>query len=461
MSYHKTPLKYGNTIVDDFIPVGIGTTEVLQVEDYQPDFDNLEQKLNDVLDNPLGTKPFDNFVKESYQECKKILFMVDDKTRPNIHTKILLPLIANRLLRIGIPKEGIGIIIASGSHVLASEDELEFRILGPEIYREWKNNILSHDCDAGNRNVGVTSMGCPILIDEQVLDACMLIPLSDSEYHYFAGQAGTVKLFCPGVAGRETIRVNHPRMFDLEKGFKPTVRLGNTKGNPVIQEMIEITNKMKEKIPIFCVDSIVNDGKIVYLQAGDIIECHKAASEPLIRLRVVDVDEPGDLVFVSVGELGVNLYQAGKGLHAAWNAIRHDKKGWIVLLARCEDGIGSAGYEEAIKRAKDMSVAEGLKFVIHEYCNEQTFQIGNQKTVDLLRIMLDVEGRNIKVITELDSNMLRETYRMEALNPKSPEDVQRILHKLVEEYLEVETNPRIYVLSDPGLLVNVKNRLQV
>ena len=458
MSYHKTPLKYGSTIVDEFIPVISGKTKVLQIEDYKSDFENLEQKLNDVLNNPLSTKPFDEFVKEAYKECKKILFMVDDKTRPNIHTKILLPLIANRLLKIGIPKDDIGIIIASGSHIQASADELEFRILGSEIYREWKDNILTHDCDAGNRNVGVTSMGAPILIDEQVLDACMLIPLSDSEYHYFAGQAGTVKLFCPGVAGRETIRVNHPRMFDLEKGFKPEVRLGNTQGNPVIQEMIEITNKMKEKIPIFCVDSIVNDGEIVYLQAGDIIECHKAASGPLKKLRVVDVDEPADLVFISVGELGVNLYQAGKGIHAAWNAIRHDRKGWIVLLAPCEDGIGSAGYEEAMQRAKDMSVPDALKFVIQEYGNERTFKIGNQKPPDLFRILLDVEERNIKIVTELDTDLLHNIYRMEGFNPKDAGDVQNILRELVQRYLEINPNPRIYVLEDPGLLVIVKNQ---
>jgi nickel-dependent lactate racemase len=459
MSYHRTPLKYGNTSVDEFVPLSVKKTKVLQIEGYEPDFENLEQKLQDVLDNPLGTNPFDDFVKESYKECQKILFMVDDKTRPNIHTKILLPLISERLLKIGIPKTDIGIIVASGSHIPASPDELESRILGSDLYREWKNNILTHDCDAGNRNVGVTSMGTPILIDQQVLDACMLIPLSDSEYHYFAGQAGTVKQFCPGVAGRETIRINHPKMFDLELGFKPTCRLGNTEGNPVIQDMIEITNKMKEKIPIFCVDSIVNNGEIVYLQAGDIIECHKAASGPLEELRVVEVDVPADLVFVSVGELGVNLYQAGKGIHAAWNTVRHDKKGWIVLLAPCEDGIGSSGYEEAIERAKDMVVPAALKFVIQEYCNEKTFKIGNQKPVDLFRILLDVEERNIKIVTELDTDMLSEIYRMEGFNPKDSDDVQRILRELVQRYLKINPNPRIYVLNDPSLLVQVENQI--
>jgi len=459
MTYHSTPLKYGDQVIDEFIPKEVRDVAILRVEEYTPDFTDLKTKLIQVLDSPIGSKPFNELVDEIYDEGNRILFMVDDKTRPNIHTKILLPLIADRLLSLGVRKEDIGIIISSGSHVVASPKEVEERILGTDLYKVWGNNVLTHDCDNGNKKVGTTSRGTPILIDEQVLESSLLIPLSDSEYHYFAGQAGTVKLFCPGVAGRETIRINHPRMFDLEKGFHEDCRLGNCEGNPVIQDMIEITTIMKKQIPIFCVDTIVNDGVIVYLQAGDIIECHNSASAPLKDLRVVDVDEPGDLVFVSVGELGVNLYQAGKGVHAAWNAVRHDKKGWIVLLAPCEDGIGSAAYAEAMQAAKDLEVQDALRFVIETYGSEQTFKIGNQKPPDLFRILLDVAEGNIKVISSLDSHELRSIYRMEGCSVDSHNEVQGKLRDLVTRFLEENPNPKIYVLDDPGLLINVKNQI--
>jgi len=459
MAYHKTPLKYGDKVIDEFIPKEVSDVTVLRVDEYKPDFTDLTSKLNEVLDSPIGSKPFDELVQEIYSEGKRILFMVDDKTRPNIHTKILLPLVAERLLSNGVKKEDIGIIISSGSHVVASPKEVESRILGTELYKVWGDNVLTHDCDSGNEKVGETSRGTPILIDKQVLESSLLIPLSDSEYHYFAGQAGTVKLFCPGVAGRETIRINHPRMFDLEKGFHSDCRLGNTEGNPVIQDMIEITTIMKKRIPIFCVDTIVNDGEIVYLQAGDIIECHKAASPPLRKLRVVDVDEPGDMVFVSVGELGVNLYQAGKGVHAAWNALRHDRKGWIVLLAPCEDGIGSAAYAEAMQAAKDLEVKDALRFVIETYGSEKTFKIGNQKPPDLFRILLDVAEGNIKVISELDPDELRSVYRMEGCSVDDPSQVQGKLRDLVTRFLKENPEPKIYVLEDAGLLINVKKQI--
>ena len=91
---------------------------------------------------------------------------------------------------------------------------------------------------------------------------------------------------------------------------------------------------------------------------------------------------------------------------AVSDSVRHDLKGWIVLLAPCKEGIGSAAYEEAMHAAKDMMVRDALRFVIETYGSQETFKIGNQKPPDLFRILLDVAERNIKVVTELDPKEL-------------------------------------------------------
>ncbi len=458
MEYYGTPIKYGSTVVDRFIPKSVQNVSVLDVDEYERPFDDLTMKLDEVLANPIESPPLGDLLDEVYDHGETIMMIVDDNTRPNIHTRALLGPLTRRLLDYGVQRKDIKIIIASGSHTQPTAESIEKKIFHTELYNEWKDNILIHDCDSGNRDVGNSPRGTPIYIDERVLDACLVIPLSDSEYHYFAGQAGTVKLFCPGVAGRETIRVNHPRMFDLEKGFVDGCRLGNTKGNPVIQDMIDIAERVSKDLPMFCIDTIVHNDEIVYLQAGDLIACHEAAAEPLRRLRVVDVEEPADIVFTSVGELGLNLYQAGKGIHASWNAVRHDFNGWIVLLAPCEEGIGSMGYEEAMQQTKDMVVKDALKHVIKTYCTEETFKIGNQKPPDLFRILLDVAERNIKLVTELDPEILSEVYRMDGRNPRSFEDAQNVLREIMEEFLKEHPEPTVYVLNDPGLLVNVKDR---
>ncbi len=459
-SYHSTPLKYGSYTVDEFIPSSTRDVRVLSVEEYHPDFEDLGAKLEQVLEAPLGTPPFDRLLHEKYSPGSQVCVIVDDNTRPNVHTRVLLPMLLGRFLSSGVQRDDIVIMVATGSHKPPTEEALEHKVFGTDLYGEWRDRVLVHDCDAGNRYLGETSFGTPIHIDERVLDSCLVIVLSDSEYHYFAGQAGTVKLFCPGVAGRETIRINHPRMFDLEKGFVDTCRLGNTEGNPVIMDMIEIATRVKESLPMFCIDTIVDHGQIVYMQAGDIIECHRAAAGPLRRLRVVEVDRPGDIVFVSVGELGINLYQSGKGIHAAWNAVRHDGQGWIVLLAPCEEGIGSDGYAEAMSTTKGMPLKEAMQYVIRTYCSEKTFKIGNQKPPDLFRILMDVGEGHVKVVTGLDPGLLRETYRLEALDPGTPAGVQAVLRSVVEQYIaeHPDTGPTIYVLPDAGLLVRVKGR---
>ncbi|MHA2356183.1 MAG: lactate racemase domain-containing protein, partial [Candidatus Thorarchaeota archaeon] len=196
MSFYKTPLKYGATVIDEFIPKTLTDVTVLQIEEFKPDFSDLQNKLEEVLTNPIGSKPFDELVGEIYSKGKTVMFIVDDNTRPNIHTRILLPILTKRLFTLGVIRDDIRIIIASGSHKKPTPEAIKNRILGP-LYDEWKDHVLIHDCDSGNVDLGKTMKGAPILIDEQVLNASLLIPLSDSEYHYFAGQAGTVKLFCP------------------------------------------------------------------------------------------------------------------------------------------------------------------------------------------------------------------------------------------------------------------------
>ena len=108
-------------------------------------------------------------------------------------------------------------------------------------------------------------------------------------------------------------------MFDKEFGFKPVCRLGNTAGNPVISDMKEMAEKVQEHTAVFCIDAIMDHGEITSLNAGNIISLHNLANELLYTRRVISVEEPADLVIVSMGKLGINLFQAGKGIHAAWN----------------------------------------------------------------------------------------------------------------------------------------------
>jgi nickel-dependent lactate racemase len=448
-------LDYGDETIKDFLE-DVWKEYVILLEPEKPakSFDDLGVKLGEVLKTaPAGGKSLEELVKEVYTEGRDVTILVDDNTRPNKHTKILLPMIIPHLKALGIADEDIKILIACGTHRPPTEVEMSSKIFGASLYKQHKHRIAVHDCYTGNVEIGASSRGTPIMIDERAINSCLLIPLTDSELHYFAGVAGTVKEICPGIAGKETVNLNHPQMFDKKLGFIPECRLANTDSNPVISEMKEIAGIVNEKVPIFGIDVIFFHDEIVYVNAGNLIGLHNNAAPMISKLRTVKVSKPGDLVIVSVGTLGINLYQAGKGIHAAWNAVRKDGKGKILVLAPCPDAAGNDAYFEAMKSIKGKPIPEALEYVLDHYCSTETFKIGNQKPVDLLRILNDVGEGNIEMISEMDGEQLLSIYRLAKVPPKG--SVAETLREYLRSFFSQRKgeNPVIYVIPDPGTFV--------
>jgi len=447
-------MRYGSTIIDYFIPKALNQVKILKPSPFTRDFVDLDVKFHEILEKPVGMDvSFHKLLSQVYEVGKRITVIVDDQTRSNVHTKILLPMLLRELASYEVKTDDVRILIATGTHRAPTEEEVERGILGPQVYAQWRNHVFIHESDEDCGFLGETAQNTPVYIDNRIIHSCLVIPLTDSEYHYFAGQAGTIKSLCPGVAGGETVRRNHPKMFDFDRGFKPDCRLGNTLNNPVIQEIKEIAEMVKNETPIFGIDSIVLNREIVYLNAGDIVALHDAACSPLRETSVVEVDKPADLVFVSPGELGLNLYQAGKGVHAGWNAVRKDGRGRIVILAPCRDGVGNKSFYQAMHECRDKSLRDGLRYVIDKYCTEEAFQIGNQKPVDLLRILITLGEGNLKIYSEMDPKELKEVFRMDAIPRLRGETPQETLRRTVQEYLKMNPTPIIYILQDAGILV--------
>jgi len=452
MAFLDINIKYGDQTLSRFIPEDQGTVRVIDSPEVRSEISDLKTDFIHALENPINASPLKEIVADHYPGCgKKVLLIADDNTRPNRHTRILYPLLLPYLIDIcGVQKEDLGILIASGTHRPPSETEIRDRILGDDIFQEYKDQILIHNDQNNLADLGVSSRNTPITINQDALDACILIPVTDSEYHYFAGVAGTVKQLFPGLAGRVTINTNHTQMFDKETGFKAACRLGNTDGNPVISDMKEMATIVQDHTPIFCIDAIMDHGQITRLNAGNIIALHDLANELLYERRVIHVEKPADLVIVTVGGVGINLYQASKGTHAAWNAAKKPG-GTVLLLAPCQDGVGSAGYQEAMEAVQDMDIDEALDWVIANTCSKETFRIGNQKPVDALRMLKSLGENQIKILSEMDTDDLLKTYRIVAISDLgSPEES---LRGYVSQFLKEQPDALIYVLKDAGLYI--------
>jgi hypothetical protein len=208
-----------------------------------------------------------------------------------------------------------------------------------------------------------------------------------------------------------------------------------------MKEMAELVQKYTA---VFCIDAIMDHGEITLLNAGDILTLHDMAQETLFHRREIKLNQPADLVIVAAGVQGINLFQSGKSIHAAWNAAKKPG-GTVLLIAPCEDGVGIAEYQETMEVIQDMELEEALSWVIDHKCNRETFRIGNQKPVDTLRILKSL-GEN-----GMDPDELRRVYRMDPLPYR--ENLQETLRVYLDKFLTEKPEALIYVLKDPGLYV--------
>ncbi|MHA1167794.1 MAG: lactate racemase domain-containing protein [Candidatus Hodarchaeales archaeon] len=449
MEYKKIELAYGDEIIADVIPKDMNA-RVLVCPPCERTFTDAGKRFDEILANPVDSPPLKELVEK--RPKPQITVIVDDNTRPNKHTRILLPMIFNKLLSYGVNKKDIVIIVAAGSHDRPSAESIERKVFGSTLYREWEENIVIHEQEKNCTFLGKSALGTPVEIDNTVIEAGLVITVSDSEYHYFAGIAGTVKQLFPGCAGKETIARNHPQMFDYKHGLKPACRLGNTSGNPVIEDIIDMVKTVKEKVTIFCIDAVIEGNEIVILNAGDIISLHKLAIEFLKPIREITVEKPADLVIVSTGSLAVNLYQSGKGLHAGWNAVKQG--GDVLLLAPCDQGHGNMNYYQTMKEVTGKNIEDALKWVIDNKCSIQTFKIGNQKPVDLLRIL---KRCDLHILTEMDKKEIEDIFRIKKVPWK--DNARDSLREWIANYKqEKNPDPLVYILPEAGVLVSVKNR---
>jgi nickel-dependent lactate racemase len=456
--YLDTPISWGNEIINYFIPKEYeNQTQFL----HPPEFSkkkmyegSVEDGLNKVLNNPIGFDvSFDELVKEKYTEGKPITFVVDDHTRPNLHTKIILPIMIERIKSLGIPESDFRVLIATGTHRLPREDEYP-KIVGEPVYSKYRDNLVAHDCDKNVTMIGESEAGTPIGFDNLVFESSVLVPITDSELHYFAGVAGTIKEMCPGIAARQTVRINHPKMFHREFGFVQGCALGCTDENPVISDIKNMVNIVKKQVTIFGIDTIVTEGEIVYINAGDLVDLHDEATDMIVDMRTVKVAKPANIVISGMLSWGINLYQAGKGIHAAWNAVGKDGNSEIIAVAPLPDEVGNANYEKVMNESKDMPLQEALEYILDNYCTEETFKIGNQKPVDSLRILKTIGEGNLKFVSDMDSEELK-IYRATPIK-KPDEGPVDAIRREVKDYMSKNPDGIIYIMDDPGLYVIVE-----
>lgn len=326
----KARFSFGKSGIEVLVPEGFRTQVILShtagaLEDEQA-------AIYAALDAPIGCEPLLQLATGK----KTAAISVCDITRP-APNRVTLPPLLERLHQAGIPVDGVTMLIATGLHRGATQEEIN-TIVGPEIASRYR--IVSHDAKVLSDHVflGATGRGTPVHIDRRFIEADLHITLGFIEQHLMLGFSGGRKLIAPGLAAQETIKVIHSPRFMRE----PMATEGSIADNPLHAELLEVARIARHD---FMLDvTLTQERGISGVFAGDPVLAHAAGVAFVEQTCLERLDEPVDVVITSAAgyPLDLTFYQIVKGITAATHMVKPG--GRILVVAQCAEGVGSPEF---------------------------------------------------------------------------------------------------------------------
>jgi nickel-dependent lactate racemase len=363
----KIRLDYGKCGLEADLSAAAGRLSVLDARPASPLVDP-EGDIRRLLAQPIGTPPLAKLAEGKESAC----ILICDITRP-VPNQVILPPILETLESVGIARERILILVATGLHRPNVPAELR-EMVGSNIVRAFR--IENHDGKNRDEHVflGTTENGVPAWIDRRYVDADVKITTGLIEPHLMAGFSGGRKVICPGIAGIDTIRAWHSPRF-LEH---PRAGCGMVEGNPVHEENTRIAR-------LAGCDFIVNviiDGerRITSVVAGDMIAAWEQGAAECRRQLGVTLNEPADVVITSSAgyPLDTTFYQSVKGMTGVLPIVREG--GTIILAAGLSEGIGSPEFESLLASTVDLDefmqrISDPSYFVMDQWQLEELAKV--------------------------------------------------------------------------------------
>jgi lactate racemase len=337
-------LLYGRSDVTISLPPPINIREIVKYP--MPILPDGDESILQSFAAPIGCQPLSELARGRKNAC----ILICDITRPVPNGRLLPPLV-DTLIKAGIDREQILILVATGLHRPNEGEELRELIGSDEIFSSIRiENHFARDRSA-HVDLGVTSANIPIGIDRRFVEADLRLVTGLVEPHFMAGYSGGRKVVAPGVAYQDTILtfhtahvLEHPRAVNCVM-----------EGNPLHEAQIEIIRTIGE---IYAINVAIDDkrrlGRVTF---GEIEASHLEAVRFMRRYAEVDVDRRFGTIVTSAGgyPLDRTYYQTVKGMVSPLDILREG--GTIIIASECSEGMGStefvAAQEEFCRRGTD------------------------------------------------------------------------------------------------------------
>jgi len=356
-----------------------------------------------IADGVIASKP----LKELIEPYDRVTVVISDITRFWMRQDIVCELLVKYLHEdMGIPFSNIVVLIAVGSH--RGHSEQERKTLASEYVFNNVAEVVDHDCDATDLvNIGTTSLGTEVYVNPLAIGR-KVIMIGSTVHHLMSGYGGGRKSVVPGIASRDTIRMNHERALDpIEAKSDDRVGSGKFTANPINIDMREAGELLN---PTFGINICVNSAsKYSGIFCGDFDKAWKESCMYIQKAYGLPIDYEADVVFVSCGGFpkDLNFYQSTKSL---FNGIRALKEGGtIVLLAECKEGSGAKDFFDWIEPLKAGCLDESLRkdFTIGGYIFYAACEAIKKGNVLLLSELPseEVASMGIKAYSNIDELM--------------------------------------------------------
>ncbi len=319
------------------------------------------REIRRSYEQPIDSPPLAELARRKLENNpgSKAVIVVSDNTRPVPYRGekgILAPLLRT-LIAAGYSQDKITLLIGNGSHRNMTPEEIEetfgLRAAGFPVA------VVNHEYEDEDNLVlvGQTRRGSQVRINRLYVEADFKITTGLVESHFVAGTSGGRKAICPGIAGKETLRIFHgPQILSSAKAADLILE-----GNPCSEEAEQAAELAGCDFSVnVTLDAAMN---ITGVFSGDISAAHRAAVEKIREYVVVALEKRYDLVLIPAGFVGVNHYQTAKAAIEASRAVIPG--GMIVVAARHSDfdPIGSEEYRKTLAMLKSVGRQEFLRII--------------------------------------------------------------------------------------------------
>ncbi|MBD3407454.1 MAG: DUF2088 domain-containing protein [Candidatus Lokiarchaeota archaeon] len=377
-------LRYG----EGYLPLENGTLS--QMDRYEPrsvvGFQDISKSIFRAIESPVGCASLSSLLSK----CSSVCLVIEDIQNVLIQkvTRLLIRIINN--MRTNLKK--MSVLISSTSSNLA---DIEASLDNPS---ELGMNVEIHDYRKTKQLIlagSTPTHSTPLLLSKTFLSSDLRIGVGPISPDLFIGATGGRTAVVPGIAGEKTIRSN--------------LKLQTTSPFSGYDSMSHASKDMLEAANIAGLDFIVNivedfQGNLASIAVGEPEDAWDIGAKACYNVAAITPKKRYDIAVVCGGGTPYDqtFFDSISSLYNGYQFTRHN--GVIVLVAECQDGVGSDGF---IKAITSTSSETEVQLLAHN-----GFMSGMERARVYHRI---ISQRNIIVCSRMSHALVEEKLRADSV----------------------------------------------